>query len=61
MKFRKNDMANPLIDLFTTSNGLISNYINDITVSENRAYVATDKGVTFFNLQVKGKSINPKV
>lgn len=61
LRFRKDQMSKPLIDLFTTSNGLISNYINDIKVRGNKAYVATDKGITFFNLLVKDKKVNPEV
>jgi class 3 adenylate cyclase/ligand-binding sensor domain-containing protein len=60
LKFHNKEYSNPIIDVYKISDGLRSNFINDIYVSNSRVYVASDKGVSFFNIQNYRGQTKPK-
>ena len=46
---------------YTTSDGLISNFVNDILIKNDTAWVATDEGLSVFPCNLKKKKLNPLI
>ncbi len=59
LKFIGKQYGSPIIDVYKISDGLRSNFINDIYVANNQVFVASDKGVSFFSLQNYRASSRP--
>lgn len=60
IKFRDKNYSNPLVDIYTSNNGLKSNYVNDIQCIGQEVYIATDGGVSRFEMQKEANSMAPK-
>ena len=52
----KENWHHPTIDYFNEENGLLSNYIEDLKVYDGKLYIATDEGISIFDLSAKRKS-----
>jgi len=59
IKFINGKYDQAIVDIYKRSDGLKSNYINDIFVDKNQVFVASDKGVSFFQIQKEQKKSKP--
>ena len=59
IRFQNEDYENPIVDVYKRSDGLKSNYINDIFVNKEEVFVASDKGVSFFEIPKEQKKAKP--
>lgn len=59
LRFVNGNYERPIVDVYKRSDGLKSNYVNDIYVDQNQVFVASDKGVSFFEIQTGMTRRNP--
>lgn len=59
LRFVHENYERPIVDVYKRSDGLKSNYVNDIYVDNNQVFVASDKGVSFFEIQSGTTRRNP--